>query len=224
MRAATDSRPLVREFDPELVVNDILTLAPALAAELEGRRRVTVVPHFYPPTGDGLPQYGLGAMPPTTPAGRRFWRAMSGPTGVGVERGRRELNETRRRLGLAPISHSYGGMSRELTLVATFPQLEYPRTLARARARQRAAAVGAAGRRGRAAAGRGAAGAGRAEHLAGPRAAAAVRRAEGARRSSGARARHLQPASAAAADRRPGQRAAGRLGLRTRRRCRSPTW
>jgi UDP:flavonoid glycosyltransferase YjiC (YdhE family) len=127
VRAATDTRPLVREFDPDLVVNDILTLAPALAAELEGRRRATVIPHVYPPAAPGLPQYGLGAMPPTTGLGRAFWRGLARPLNIGVERGRRELNESRRRLGLPPIDHSYGGISHDLTLVATFPQLEYPR-------------------------------------------------------------------------------------------------
>ena len=32
------------------------------------------------------------------------------------------------RLGLPPLSYPHGGISRELALVATFPQLEYPRT------------------------------------------------------------------------------------------------
>jgi UDP:flavonoid glycosyltransferase YjiC (YdhE family) len=45
----------------------------------------------------------------------------------GEERGRRELNEARERVGLAPLDHPHGGISRELALVATFPQLEYPR-------------------------------------------------------------------------------------------------
>ncbi len=45
----------------------------------------------------------------------------------GLEQGRDELNETRRRLGLAPLDHVHGGLSRRLCLVATFPQLEYPR-------------------------------------------------------------------------------------------------
>ncbi len=30
-------------------------------------------------------------------------------------------------MGLAPLGHTHGGISRELALVATFPQLEYPR-------------------------------------------------------------------------------------------------
>jgi UDP:flavonoid glycosyltransferase YjiC (YdhE family) len=45
----------------------------------------------------------------------------------GLRQGRDQLNETRRRLGLAPLDHFHGGISRRLCLVATFPQLEYPR-------------------------------------------------------------------------------------------------
>jgi UDP:flavonoid glycosyltransferase YjiC (YdhE family) len=45
----------------------------------------------------------------------------------GLEQGREQLNESRARVGLAPLDHVHGGISRELALVATFPQLEYPR-------------------------------------------------------------------------------------------------
>jgi UDP:flavonoid glycosyltransferase YjiC (YdhE family) len=46
---------------------------------------------------------------------------------VGLDRGLREHNETRAELGLAPASEHHAGISRELALVATFPQLEYER-------------------------------------------------------------------------------------------------
>lgn len=45
----------------------------------------------------------------------------------GLKQGRDELNETRRRLGLTPTERLHGGLSASLCLVATFPQLEYPR-------------------------------------------------------------------------------------------------
>ena len=38
-----------------------------------------------------------------------------------------ELNDTRARLGLPALDYTHGGTSRQLALVATFPQLEYPR-------------------------------------------------------------------------------------------------
>jgi UDP:flavonoid glycosyltransferase YjiC (YdhE family) len=126
-RAAIETRPRMRELAPHVVVNDVLTLAPALAAELEGRPRATLVPHFYPPSAAGLPPFGLGAMPARSRAGRAAWRLARSQLDKGVERGRRELNETRRRVGLPELARQYGGISEDLCLVATFPQLEYPR-------------------------------------------------------------------------------------------------
>ena len=127
VRAVGETRPSLADFRPDVVVNDVLTLAPALAAELEGVPLATLVPHFYPPTPPGLPPYGLGAMPGRGPHGRALWRALARPTHVGVERGRRELNETRRRVGLPVLERPYGGISQDLCIVGTFPQLEYPR-------------------------------------------------------------------------------------------------
>jgi UDP:flavonoid glycosyltransferase YjiC (YdhE family) len=46
---------------------------------------------------------------------------------AGLRQGRAELNETRSRLGLPPVSRLHGGISERLCIVATFPQLEYPR-------------------------------------------------------------------------------------------------
>jgi UDP:flavonoid glycosyltransferase YjiC (YdhE family) len=56
-----------------------------------------------------------------------MWTRAQWPVARGLERGRRELNETRARVGLPALEHVHGGISRELALVATFPQLEYPR-------------------------------------------------------------------------------------------------
>jgi UDP:flavonoid glycosyltransferase YjiC (YdhE family) len=112
---------------PDVVVHDILTIAPALAAELEGVPVATLIPHVYPGPEAGLPPYALGARPPRTPLGKALWRALQGPLERGLERGRDELNETRSRLGLAPLERLLGGISERLALVGTFPQLEYPR-------------------------------------------------------------------------------------------------
>ncbi len=60
VRAVSETRPALRDFAPDAAVNDVLTLAPALAAELEGVPLATLVPHFYPPTAAGVPPYGLG--------------------------------------------------------------------------------------------------------------------------------------------------------------------
>ncbi len=127
LHATTDTRPLVREFAPDVVVADILTLAPALAAELEGVRVATLIPHVDPRPAPGFPPYSVGARLPRTTLGRRLWARTDGLMARGLELGRRELNETRRRLGLPALAHVHGGISRALALVGTFPQLEYPR-------------------------------------------------------------------------------------------------
>jgi MGT family glycosyltransferase len=128
VHATRDTQPLVRELRPDAVVADILTLAPALAAELEGVPRATLIPHVHPHTQRDFPIYSLGARLPRTAAGRAFWRQAQRPVDRGLELGRTELNRTRADVGLAPLDYVHGGISRELALVATFPQLEYPRT------------------------------------------------------------------------------------------------
>jgi UDP:flavonoid glycosyltransferase YjiC (YdhE family) len=128
VHATEDTVPLVRELAPDAVVADILTLAPALAAELEGRPYATLIPHVYPHGAPDFPIYSLGARMPRSAAGRALWRQAQRAVDHGLERGRRELNATRGRLGLAPLDHVHNGISRQLAIVATFPQLEYPRT------------------------------------------------------------------------------------------------
>ena len=127
VRATGETRPLVREAAPDVVVADILTLAPALAAELEGVPVATLVPHVDPRFEPGWPPYSIGARLPRSRLGRAGWRVFDPLVGRGLDLGRRELDETRRRLGLAPGGRRFGGVSEQLVLVATFPQLEYPR-------------------------------------------------------------------------------------------------
>ena len=74
-----------------------------------------------------MPLYSLGMRPPRTALGRAGWRATGPLLAMGLRRGRDELNETRARLGLGPIERFHGGISELLALVATLPQLEYPR-------------------------------------------------------------------------------------------------
>jgi UDP:flavonoid glycosyltransferase YjiC (YdhE family) len=125
--ATRDTRPLVRELRPDVAVSDILTLAPALAAELEGVRCATLIPHVHPHMSRDFPIYSLGARMPRSPLGRALWRRAQRPVDAGLELGRVELNRTRERVGLPSLAHVHGGISRELAIVASFPQLEYPR-------------------------------------------------------------------------------------------------
>jgi len=125
--AALALMPLLESFDPDVVVNDILTVAPALAAEAHGSRWGTLIPHIYPVQDQGMPFFAVGALPPRTRAGRRFWRLTESALRFGLERGRRDLNAQRAKVGLPPTERFHGGTSPDLAMVATFPQLEYPR-------------------------------------------------------------------------------------------------
>ena len=130
VRGARDTRPLVAQFAPDVMVVDVLTVAAALAAELEERPWATLVPHVMPIPEPGFPVYSTGARRPRSAAGAAAWRALDPLVRVGVERGREELNGARERVGLPALDHLHGGISRSLALVATFPQLEYPRVRA----------------------------------------------------------------------------------------------
>lgn len=126
--AAVALAPLMDELRPDVVVNDILTLAPALAAERAGVRWATLIPHVFPEHAPGLPFFAFGgARLPRTPLGRLAWTLPLPVLESGLRRGRAELNAERAKVGLPAVERFHGGTSEGLALVATFPQLEYPR-------------------------------------------------------------------------------------------------
>lgn len=125
--ATRDTEPLVRELRPEVVVSDILTLAPGLAAELHGVPVATLIPHVHPESASGFPIYSFGARLPRTALGAAAWGLAHWPVRKGLESGRQALNRTRAEVGLPPLDRVHGGISPRLALVASFPQLEYPR-------------------------------------------------------------------------------------------------
>ncbi len=127
-RATSETRPSVAELAPHAVVHDILTLAPAMAAELEGIPTATLIPHLFPVGIPGYPPYASGMLPPRSAPGRRGWELLAQPLESGLRRGQAELNATRSRLGLPPVDRLHGGLSECLCVVGTFPQLEYPRS------------------------------------------------------------------------------------------------
>jgi len=127
LRATQDTLPLVRSVAPDAIVADILTLAPALAGELENVPVATLIPHLDPRMPPGSPPFSCGARLPRSAPGRALWRGLHPLLRRGLQLGRRQLNETRSRLGLPALERVHGGISVQLCLVATFPQLEYPR-------------------------------------------------------------------------------------------------
>jgi UDP:flavonoid glycosyltransferase YjiC (YdhE family) len=127
VRAARDTVPVVRSFAPDVAVSDVLTVAPALAAELCQVPVATLVPHLFPYLPPGFPPFALGARPPRSRIGRAVWRSTDRLIARGLEQGRAALNDCRGRLGLEPLPWVHNGMSRSLTMVATLPVLEPPR-------------------------------------------------------------------------------------------------
>ena len=200
--AARALLPLLEEMRPDVVVSDILTLAPALAAERAGVPRATLIPHVYPVRRAGAAVLrGRRCGRRGRRSGAALWRAgAAGCWTSGSSTGARELNEQRARLGPAadralPRRHqsrawrwsrpsrssSTRGAGRpgvEVTGPMTF-ELPHPDD--------------------RAAAGRRAAGAGRAEHRAGLRQPPGADGAGGARRRAGAGRGDDQPRRAARA-------------------------
>src|SRR3954469_4810473 len=128
VRAARETQPLIEEFKPDAVVADILTVAAGLGAELAGTPWATLIPHVLPTHEPGFPPFSIGARLPRTRVGSALWRTLDPMLRAGVLRGRDELNGARARLGLPAIDELHGGLSRQLTLIGTFPQLEYPRS------------------------------------------------------------------------------------------------
>lgn len=126
-QAAVALMPLLEEFRPDVVINDILTVAPALAAEAHGCAWGTLIPHIYPIQDRGMPFFAVGALPARTGFGRRFWGWTERALRRGLERGRDDLNAQREIAGLPPTHRFHGGISPDLAMVATYPQLEYPR-------------------------------------------------------------------------------------------------
>ena len=127
VRASGEARRILRAFQPDVVVADILTVAASMAADLEGVPSATLVPHPLPTREPHWPPFSTGARLPRTAIGGLAWRALDPLVRAGERRGRDELNGARDRVGLPPVEHLHGGISRRLALVATFPQLEYPR-------------------------------------------------------------------------------------------------
>jgi UDP:flavonoid glycosyltransferase YjiC (YdhE family) len=127
VEATRETVPLIESFDPDVVVADILTAVGGLSADKTERPFATLIPHVLPTSEAGLPPYSIGARLPRTPLGRRAWGAMQPLLRRGEVRGRDELNAARGKIGLPALDYTHNGISRGLALVATFPQLEYPR-------------------------------------------------------------------------------------------------
>ncbi len=96
--AAMALLPLMEEERFDVVVSDILTQAPALAAERAGLRRATLIPHVYPVHEPGLPFFAFGSLPARTPVGRALWRGCAAGAGRRARAGARRVQRVARAL------------------------------------------------------------------------------------------------------------------------------
>jgi UDP:flavonoid glycosyltransferase YjiC (YdhE family) len=138
VEVARELAPRIEELGADIVVSDLVAAAPTLAAELAGVPSATLIPTLFPVQGAGLPPWADGLLAPRTPLGAAAWRAAEPalrpmrPSARWLRRVPELLGEARAQLGLAPLGPAspittYGTVSDRLSLVATFPQLEYPR-------------------------------------------------------------------------------------------------
>ena len=184
VRATGETRPLVAALRPDAVVADILTLAPALAGELEGVPVATVIPHTDPRMARGLAALlGGGAA-----AAHARGTARVGRPVAADRRGPRARAPRAQRDAPAPGARAAGSRARrDLAGAGAGGDLPGARVPARGRAardpHRGPAAVGAAGGRRGAAARRRPARARGALDLAGPVAPAAARDAARPRRA-----------------------------------------
>jgi UDP:flavonoid glycosyltransferase YjiC (YdhE family) len=126
-RAVLDSEQDFRDFRPDVVISDVLSNTSALIAERIGVPSVTLVPHVYPISDPGMSAYSAGMRNPRTAAGKWFWGRFNRLLDRGYRQGEQEYEELRASLDLPPTVGPMPTLSRTLTLVATLPQLEYPR-------------------------------------------------------------------------------------------------
>jgi hypothetical protein len=110
--AAAELAGVVRDWQPDVLVSDVLTLSGSLAAEMCDVPFVTFVPHLWHATGPEDVPFGSGWSPATRWPAKQFFRLLGRFERVGLDFGRDELNETRAGIGLEPIDRVHGALSR----------------------------------------------------------------------------------------------------------------
>ena len=118
--------PVFEELDPCVVITDTFGIAPAIAAELAGRRTATLVPHPWSDYRGIVPPWSSGFLPPRTRLGRAAWLVADVAEEIRRHRGKARDDRMRDQLGLSRRRRGGATLSDELVLVATYPQLEYP--------------------------------------------------------------------------------------------------
>jgi UDP:flavonoid glycosyltransferase YjiC (YdhE family) len=130
-RVAAELAVQLERLRPDVAVTDWFSIALELAAELAGIRRARLIPYHYTvavpgqPFFTGLPLQPVGFVPARSSFGRLLWRALHPLHERWRWREREARERVRQALGLVAPSESEAPPG--LTLVASLPQLEYPR-------------------------------------------------------------------------------------------------
>jgi MGT family glycosyltransferase len=124
---ATAFLPAMECLAPDVVVSDLLTLGPMLAAEALGVPFATLVIHGLHLPSRELPPFGWGGPAGRTPFGRARDAWMRRGQARDLTGARLDLNRARARIGLPPVDRLDGQVSPDLVLVATLPALEVER-------------------------------------------------------------------------------------------------
>ena len=133
LRPYEDSEDMARAFSgvldveqPDVLVCDLLTLGPMLAAQARGIPVASLLIHPLHSPSRYLPPFGWGR-----PAGRGIFAArdawLRASNVKTLMRARDDLNRVRARLGIAPTDRLDAQISDQLALVATLPALEIER-------------------------------------------------------------------------------------------------
>lgn len=121
-RMCSELIPVLREWQPDLVVCDVITVCGGWAADALGIAWVELSPHpLYRPSV-GLPPIGSGLEPGTGIGGRLRDALMRAATNRSIRQGERQRRAARRTIGLADP-----GSPPTARLIATLPALEVPR-------------------------------------------------------------------------------------------------
>ena len=147
-RSSRPSRRPIRHLSPLRPTSsstNVLTLAPRTCRRARGHAGGgRSFPTCGPSGSRGGPRSASGRGHRGRRPGARLWRGFD-PLGrpPACRGGAPSSTDARAAVGLAPRTRTFGGLSADLCLVGTFPQLEYPRTWPGHVPRRRPAAVGA---------------------------------------------------------------------------------
>lgn len=123
---AADTLDAIDTLKPDVVVSEYTIFGAFIAAEKRELPAVGLVPNIWPLPAPGAPPFGPGFLPARSPLGRlrdAFFRRMV----IRIfDQAVPLINETRRKLGLAPVRSFFASLERaEAFLVLTSPTFDF---------------------------------------------------------------------------------------------------